>query len=166
MFNISFDFDEVTQKVSNLRVTSLFTIDEETPVVQCLSNKLKLTTAAIQMIGLEVGDRVQVNYWTENNHLTFPVIGKSKTFTDPNEGCKLTKSNTVAFKGNQNSTLKIYGNCFEIEPFKEGMFKMVPIEDEKDSVVSEQEDLDNLNSDELDSEMEDVLDLVSDKLPF
>ena len=73
MFNISFNFDEVTQKVSNLKVTSLskVNLDESEPLVQLMDNKIKLTPKTVEMIGAKVGDRIQVNYWTENNHNTF-----------------------------------------------------------------------------------------------
>ena len=81
MFNISFDFDEVTQKVTNLKVTSLskVNLDEGEAMVQLMDNKLKLTPKA-------TGDRIQVNYWTEDNQNTFPLIGKSEVFTDKEEG--------------------------------------------------------------------------------
>ena len=76
MFNISFDFDEVTQKVTNLKVTSLskVNLDESEAMVQLMDNKLKLTPKAISMIDAQPGDRIQVNYWTESNQNTFPLI--------------------------------------------------------------------------------------------
>ena len=88
MLNISFNFDEVTQKVSNLKVTSLskVNLDESKPLVQLMDNKIKLTPKTVEMIGAKVGDRIQVNYWTENNHNTFPLIGRSEVFTDKEEG--------------------------------------------------------------------------------
>ena len=48
-------------------------------------------------------------------------------FTDPTGGNALSKSNTVSFRGNQRTVLLEYGNLFKLEPFKEGMFKLVPI---------------------------------------
>lgn len=170
MFNISFNFDEVTHKVSNLKVTSLskVNLDEGEPLVQLMDNKIKLTPKTVEMIGAKVGDRIQVNYWTENNHNTFPLIGRSEVFTDKEEGCKLTGSNTVSFRGNKNSTLKIYGNLFKLEPFKDGMFKLVKVEEENDSMENEQKELEDLNSSEIDEEINDIMSQAEDNqdLPF
>lgn len=170
MLNISFNFDEVTQKVSNLKVTSLskVNLDEGEPLVQLMDNKIKLTLKTVEMIGAKVGDRIQVNYWTENNHNTFPLIGRSEVFTDKEEGCKLTGSNTVSFRGNKNSTLKIYGNLFKLEPFKDGMFKLIKVEEENDSMENEQKELEDLNSSEIDEEINDIMSQAEDDqdLPF
>ena len=170
MLNISFNFDEVTQKVSNLKVTSLskVNLDESEPLVQLMDNKIKLTPKTIEMIGAKVGDRIQINYWTENNHNTFPLIGRSEVFTDKEEGCKLSGCNTVSFRGNKNSTLKMYGKLFKLEPFKENMFKLVKVEEENDSMENEQKELEDLNSSEIDEEIKDIMSQVegSDDLPF
>lgn len=169
MFNISFDFDEVTQKVTNLKVTSLskVNLDEGEPLVQLMDNKLKLTPKAIEMIGAQVGDRIQVNYWTENNHNTFPLIGRSEFFTDKEEGSKLTKSNTVSFRGNKNTVLKVYGELFKLEEFKDNMFRLVKVETENEATESEQKELEDLNSSEIDEEIKNILeDEDNSDLPF
>lgn len=170
MLNISFNFDEVTQKVSNLKVTSLskVNLDESEPLVQLMDNKIKLTPKTVELIGAKVGDRIQVNYWTENNHNTFPLIGRSEVFTDKDEGCKLTGSNTISFRGNKNSTLKIYGNLFKLEEFKPNMFKLVKVEEENPSTEEEQQALEDLNTSEIDEEIKDIMSQVedSDDLPF
>ena len=167
MFNISFDFDEVTQKVTNLKVTSLskVNLDEGEAMVQLMDNKLKLTPKAISMIDAQPGDRIQVNYWTESNQNTFPLIGRSEVFTDKEEGSKLTKSDTVSFRGNKNTTLKIYGNLFKLEPFKDGMFKLVKVETE--STEQEQAELDDLNNSEIDEEIKNIISQEDEEdLPF
>lgn len=169
MFNISFDFDEVTQKASNLKVTSLskVNLDESEPLVQLMDNKLKLTPKAIEMISAQVGDRIQVNYWTENNHNTFPLIGRSEFFTDKEEGSKLTKSNTVSFRGNKNTVLKVYGELFKLEEFKDNMFRLVKVETENEATESEQKELEDLNSSEIDEEIKNILeDEDNSDLPF
>lgn len=169
MFNISFDFDEVTQKVTNLKVTSLskVNLDEGEPLVQLMDNKLKLTSKAIEMIGAQVGDRIQVNYWTENNHNTFPLIGRSEFFTDKEEGSKLTKSNTVSFRGNKNTVLKVYGELFKLEEFKDNMFRLIKVETENEATESEQKELEDLNSSEIDEEIKNILeDEDNSDLPF
>lgn len=138
MFTISFDFDETTKKVQNFKVVSL---EPGLPTVQAFENKLQLSQAAIELIGARTGDRLAINYWTVNNKETFPVIGKSEVFTDEDAGTKLTKSRTLSYRGQQMDVLKIYGDNFRIEPFKEGMFKLVSIKE--DNLEAELIDLEN-----------------------
>lgn len=159
MFTISFNFDETTKKVTNLKVVS---IDKTLPTsdnyLEVQDNKLKLGKEATTLLEASSGDRIQVNYWTVNNQETFPVIGKSGVFTDPEGGNCLTKSNTISFRGNQRTVLLEYGTLFKLEPFKSGMFKLVPIKDVDDSLTKEQLELDNLNviGDEIADEFDDL----------
>ena len=147
MFTISFDFDETTKKVTNVKVVS---IDKSIPTsdnyLEVLDNKIKLGKDAIKLLEATSGDRIQENYWTVNNQETFPVIGKSEIFTDKDGGNALTKSNTVSFRGNQRTVLLEYGNMFELEDFKPGMFKLVAIIPIQDNLEQEKKELDNLNS--------------------
>ena len=145
MFTISFDFDETTKKVTNLKVISIDkTLPTSNNYLEVQDNKLKLGKEAVTLLEANSGDRIQINYWTVNNQETFPVIGKSGIFTDPTGGNALSKSNTISFRGNQRTVLLEYGNLFKLEHFKPGMFKLVPIIND-DNVEEEQKELDNLN---------------------
>ena len=140
MLTISFDFDETTKKVKNLKVVST---DPGQPTVQALENKLQLSPAALELIGVKSGDRLAINYWTVDNKTTYPLIGKAEAFNE--EGTKLTKSNTVSYRGQQMDVLKLYGENFKLEPFSEGRFKMTPIiEDSLDNEIIELENTENL----------------------
>lgn len=147
MFTISFNFDETTKKVSNLKVTM---VDETVPpdenYISVQDNKLKFGQDALSLLNVSSGDRIQVTYWTVNNQETFPVIGKSEIFTDKDGGNALTKSGTMSFRGNQRTVLLEYGDLFKVEPFKEGIFKLVPIISEEENLDQEKKELDNLNS--------------------
>ena len=57
--------------------------------------------------------------------ITFPLIGLSISFGGKENGNKLTKSNTVAYRGNSNTTLAEFGTRFSIEPYKEGIFRLI-----------------------------------------
>lgn len=170
MFKISFNFDEINKKISNIEITNVTeqTLTDIEPQIQVLDNKLKLTSKAIELIGAVPGERITVNYWTENNHSTFPLIGKSEYFTDKEGGTKLTKSNTLSFRGNQHTVLEMYGKLFKLEPFKDGVFKLVVINsDNTENVTSEQTDLNNLESSEIDEEINNILTKEEDDdLPF
>lgn len=158
MFTISFDFDETTKKITNLKVVSINkTLPTSDNYLEVQDNKLKFGKEAITLLEANSGDRIQVNYWTVNNQKTFPVIGKSGVFTDPTGGNSLSKSDTVSFRGHQRTVLLEYGNMFKLEPFKEGMFKLVPLINE-DNLEQEQQELDNLNviGNEISDEFDDL----------
>lgn len=62
---ISFDFDESTQKVTNVKVTksnSTITASTKSYDLVVEENKLVLTTEAINKLGAVAGDRISVNY--------------------------------------------------------------------------------------------------------
>lgn len=139
MFTISFDFDETTKKIKNLKVISS---DPGAPTLQVLDNKIQLTQAAIELIGAKVGDKLVINYWTVDNQTTFPVISLATDKTE--EGTKITKSLTMSYRGKQNEILKIYGEKFTIEPFNDTMFKLTKMEEE--NLAEEEIDLENTNN--------------------
>ena len=116
MFNIQFNFNPETQEIINLRVIDL---DKEiNPIVKIEDNKLIMSSDAAILLQAFAGDRITINYYAVSPEETFPVIGKSELFTDSTGGCKLTKNNTILFKGNQRKTLMEYGDFFRLEPFK------------------------------------------------
>lgn len=138
MLTISFDFDETTKKVKNLKVVS---IDPGQPTVQALENKLQLSQAALELIGAKSGDRITITYWQVNNQETFPLISK----VEEDEGCKITKLRTVSYRGQQMDVLKLYGENFTIEPFKDNLYKLVSIkEDNLETELQELENTENL----------------------
>lgn len=116
MFNIQFNFNPDTQEITNLRVVNLN--KDVNLLIKIDDNKLVLSQDVINLLNVFPGERITINYYTVSPEETFPVIGKSELFTDATGGCKLTKSNTVSFKGNQRQTLLEYGDFFTIEPFK------------------------------------------------
>ena len=120
MFKISFDFDETTKKISNIKVVSDTPkeVDLTNPTLLVLDNKLKLSDSAIALLNATANDRIAINYWPVNNEETFPVIGRAEVFTDRDGGNRLTQTNTVSFRGRQRDTLLIYGDQFTLEEFK------------------------------------------------
>ena len=177
MLNISFDFDPVTQKVTNVvvkdtegktvkpKTTKSSSIDTSKPLLVVADNKLVLNDPLITMLNVEAGDRITVNYYTVNNQETFPVIGRSDVFADPQSGNKLTKSNTICFRGNQRTVLLEYGEEFTIEEFKPGMFKLIS---QKDcATATEEKELEDLNPSEIDLELAQIMSNDNlDDLPF
>ena len=120
-----------------------YNVDEATVTVA--DNKLVLSKEAVKALGGVAGDRIAVNYWTVDNETTFPVIGKSECFGDSTGGNRLTKSNTVSFRGVQRDILLEYGSFFKLIRFN-NYFKMekVDVISENDLLEEEERDLANL----------------------
>ena len=95
------------------------------PQITLGENKLLLSSEAINLLNAQPGNRIAVNYIQVSSEYTFPVIAKAEYFVDPEAGNKLTKSNTVSYKGIQNKVLSLYGTEFTLEEYKEGIYKMV-----------------------------------------
>ena len=120
-----------------------YNVDEATVTVA--DNKLVLSKEAVKALGGVAGDRIIINYWTVDSETTFPVIGKSECFGDSISGNRLTKSNTVSFRGAQRDILLEYGSFFKLIRFN-NYFKMEKVEvvSENDLLEEEERDLANL----------------------
>lgn len=101
------------------------------PIVELTNNKLIVTTQVNKVLNILFGDRVAINYYQISNEETFPVIARSEVFFDPDSGQKLTKSNTISFKGIQNTMLSKYGSLFMLKEFKNNMFRMIPVTEDE-----------------------------------
>ena len=141
---MQFNFKLETSKTPNLETTVVdYNVDEATVTVA--NNKLVLSKEAVKALGGVAGDRITINYWTVDSETTFPVIGKSECFGDSTGGNRLTKSNTVSFRGVQRDILLEYGSFFKLVRFN-NYFKMEKVEviSENDLLEEEERDLANL----------------------
>ena len=69
-------------------------------------NKIILSSEIIDALGANPGDRIVIEY-TEYENTILPIILIS------DGGNKLTKSNTVSFRGKANNNLSAYGTKFD-----------------------------------------------------
>lgn len=149
MLKISFNFDPETQVVSSVKVEDIPKKYKNVglPIVKIENNKLDLSEDAIRMLSANCGDRIAVNYFQQNNELIIPVIAKAEVFGDPYVGNKLTKSNTVSFKGEQRVMLLKFGSIFKVEEHNGDMFKLTPIDEADLLKVNDdfEEEINNLN---------------------
>lgn len=143
MFNIQFDFNPETSEIINLKVTKINTSVDD-PIVSVEDNKLRFNKEACNLLGIKADDRVCINYYTVSPEETFPVIGKAEIFKSV-DGNRITKSNTVSYRGSQRDILLQYGKFFKLEKFN-NYFKMIPITEstETDDLLEEEQDLQNL----------------------
>jgi len=97
-------------------------------------NKYSLNTAAIELLGVEADDRIDIKF-EKRGKGRVPVIGSNTAFGTQG-GNRLTKSNTVSYRGKNHDTLEEYGTVFSFkETDKEGIFELVgdkPIPEEKE----------------------------------
>ena len=96
-------------------------------MLSILENKLMLSQEAVDLLEASPGDRISINYVQVTNQETFPVVGKSEVFGDPNAGNKLTKSHTVSFRGVQRTMLNQFGDNFGLQLYKNKMYKLIKI---------------------------------------
>jgi hypothetical protein len=134
---VSFDFDSETESVTNVQCTvggvekkkRVSRKKEEAPeemaseaIITLEAAKLVFNNKAVADMELSYEDRVFIKWETYKKSL-IPIIGK-----DEENGNKLTKTNTVGYKGKQNAVLAEYGNKFTIEPYKDGTWKLLSID--------------------------------------
>ena len=124
------------------------------PLITLDSNKLVLTTGAVDMMKICPDCRVDIKY-KKKDKVSVPVIGTDAAFGTKG-GNKLTKTNTVSFRGSANEKLTEYGSVFKLEPSEdEGIFYLIgdkmnkSLEDEAIDIEGEL-DLDSLEELDID----------------
>ena len=148
--------EEIVVDTSTKRQASKVSTVEENkdPLITLDSNKLILTTGAVDMMKICPDCRIDIKY-KKKDKTSVPVIGTDEAFGTKG-GNKLTKSNTVSFRGSANEKLAEFGTTFRIEPSDdEGIFFLIGDKmnqpDPEDVVDIESElDLDSLESLDID----------------
>lgn len=182
MLRISFDFNETSKSVSNVKVEEVESgksrgiisnsspnIPEIGPDLEVLDNKLQLSQAALVKLNAKADDRISIQYINEGIGKATPIIGKAEIFTDRLDGNRLSAKRTVAFRGEKRNTLVEFGTLFNFEEYKDGVWKLIPIKDSEESniLAEEEADAEALNSSELEQEIEEITSsMVDDDLPF
>jgi len=133
-FNISFSYDIESDSVSGLKCVvdgiekkrkSTKKLKDESventldPLIILEENKLVLNDAVISKLQLEFGDKIIIEYKQRNKKLV-PTIRKDKEI-----GNKISKSNTVTYRGKANLVLAEYGKRFSISPFGDDSWELI-----------------------------------------
>lgn len=148
--------EEIVVDTSTKRQASKASAVEENkdPLITLDSNKLILTTGAVDMMKICSDCRVDIKY-KKKDKTSVPVIGTDEAFGTKG-GNKLTKSNTVSFRGSANEKLAEFGTTFRIEPSDdEGIFFLIgdkmnqPAQEDVVDIESEL-DLDSLETLDID----------------
>ena len=148
-------------KSSTAKKTTSKVDENPEPLITLEANKLVLTKGAVEALDPCEDCRIDIKYKKKDKKLV-PVIGTDAAF-GTKAGNKLTKTNTVSYRGAANDKLAAYGTVFKLVPTdEEGIFYLVgdknPVEPEapKELVdieseleVPSLEDLDNADDKEL-----------------
>lgn len=121
---ITVDTSETPKKAS-AKKSSTVKIDTNTePIVTLDSNKLILSQGAVDLLQVCEDCRVDIKY-TKKGNQSVPIIGTDSAF-GTKAGNRLSKSNTVSYRGAANSKLSTYGTKFTLEPTKDtGIYYLV-----------------------------------------
>lgn len=147
---VTFDFDTETENVSNVKVVnniekkktttkklSDLKNDDNPEVIILESNKLILGSEVAEKLQVEYGSRVIIKWVKEGNKM-IPVIGSDLAFDEEGAGNKLTKTNTISYRGKANDVLAELGNEFALVEYKDDIFKLIPkgkiVKDEEESI--------------------------------
>ena len=99
-------------------------VENAEPLITLDSNKLILTTGAVETLGVTTDCRLDIKY-KKRDKVSTPVVGTDTAFGTKG-GNKLTKTNTVSFRGSANEKLAEFGTTFKLEPSEdEGIFYMI-----------------------------------------
>ena len=123
-------------------------VENPEPIVTLADNKLSLTTGAMDLLKIAADSKVAVKYNKEGK----PIIGSDEAF-GTKTGNRVTKSNTISFKGDKYDRLAAFGTEFRLESTdKEGIFLMVnnKEEDLSEDAVDINSELDVPSLDDLD----------------
>ena len=111
---------------STKRTTSKVTKIEENkePLITLDQNKLILNTGAVETLNVCADCRIDIKY-KKKGSISVPVIGTDTAFGTKG-GNKITKNNTVSFRGSANEKLSEFGTEFKLEPSEDaGIFYMI-----------------------------------------
>ena len=149
--------EEITVDTSvKKQVSKVNKVEENSePLITLDSNKLILTTGAVDLMQICSDCRVDIKY-KKKNKVSVPVIGTDEAFGTKG-GNKLTKTNTISFRGASNEKLSEFGTTFKLEPSEDkGIFYMIgdkisnPIPEDSIDIESELDidSLDDINIDD------------------
>ena len=147
-----------TRKSSSKKKDSEVDDTNPNPLLILEENKYILNKAAVEALGVEPGDKVDIKQQKLNKKECL-VIGAAETF-GTQSGNKLTQKNAVSYRGKNNQNLAEHGNEFTFTPHPkiDGLFILTGNREPeiKEDVVPEAEDI--ASEDELDDEMANLID--------
>ncbi len=128
------------------------TVEESSePQLILLDNKYSLNSAALELLGVTAGDKIDIRYQIIEN-INYPIIGSSTSWKSTS-GNKLTKSSTVSYRGKANEMLSTFGDTFDLTSWTghDGLFILIG---NKEQVIDPNIEVKTDNSVEVDKPIE------------
>lgn len=147
------------KKTSSSKKSAKKVDENPNPELTLEDNKYVLNSAAVELLGVEADDRIDIKM-EKQGKIRVPVIGCNTAFGTQG-GNRLTKSNTVSYRGKNRDLLAEYGTVFSFkETDKEGIYQLIgdkplPEEKEDENVQIVDEDVAEIGRPE---ELEGILD--------
>lgn len=154
--NVTFNYDAETDTVSDVkcmidgiekkkkttRKAKDIAIEELAPeaIITLESNKLVFNNRAVSDMELNYEDRIVIK-WKQEGKVMVPIIGKDTSFGEEGTGNKVTKTNTVTYKGKANTVLAERGSTFTLEKYSENIWKLVSTSQTVTDTVDKLEDI-------------------------
>lgn len=155
----TFDFNPETNEYKPIgdpevvKSTKKQAITEESsePQLILLDNKYSLNSAALELLGVTAGDKIDIRYQIIEN-INYPIIGSSTSWKSTS-GNKLTKSSTVSYRGKANEMLSTFGDTFDLTSWTghDGLFILIG---NKEQVIDPNIEVKTDNSVEVDKPIE------------
>jgi hypothetical protein len=147
-----------TKKSSSKKKDTEVDDDNPNPILILEDSKYILNKAAVEALGVEPGDKVDIKQQKLNKKEVL-VIGAAETF-GTQSGNKLTQKNAVSYRGKNNQNLAEHGNEFTFTPHPkiDGLFILTGNNEPeiKEDAIPEAEEI--ASNDELDDEMASLID--------
>lgn len=138
---VTFDFNTETEEVSGIKVVNnsekkkvttkkskdVVTDIASNAILSLEANKLCFNSKAVSEMEIEYEDRIVIK-WEKEGKKMIPIIGKDIAFDEEGSGNKVTKSNSIAYKGKANAVLSELGSEFSIKPHRDGIWKLIATE--------------------------------------
>lgn len=156
-FNYNPDTDSVTnvkciidgiekKKKTTKKLKEVIKELEEDAIITLESNKIVFNNKCVLDMDLKYGDRLVIK-WEKRDDQMVPIIGKDVAFEEEGTGNKLTKSNTITYKGKANTILADFGSSFKIKNINDGIWELVLNNKEKPKLEDVLIDAENTNLD-------------------
>ena len=144
------------KKESNSTTTTSKVIANDVALVVREDNKLVFNQLALEMIGVEAGDTVAIQF-DKKGKVIIPIIGKDDILGV--KGNKITKTGTLSCRGKTNEVLTDYGTNFTLKASsKKGIFELIGDKESNSEVSNEADEEtivnDNVLNDDIDFDME------------
>jgi uncharacterized protein YabE (DUF348 family) len=174
---VTFDFEPEQQVVTNLvctvdgvekkkrtsRKKTTPPVLEKEAIITREDNRLVFNNKAFADMELSSDNRIILKYEKLDN-IRVPIIGTDTAFGEEGGGNKVTKNQTISYRGKVNTILAEYGTTFTIESYKNNLWKLI-----SDNIQLQEQPMEDMIPQQIDDSIftgdkEDSLEL--EKLPF